>query len=100
MLHIRLPFAASLLALALVSTPSVHAQDVGPDFTGQVQTTLPSNEQLLGQIQDALPTDTVAISDQLDISVTVSTGEDLVQRLTGALSLAPDDASRSRIEGV
>jgi hypothetical protein len=100
MLLKRVPFAAAgLLAMAVVASPGVYAQEASPDFPSQVQTTLPSNEQLLGMIQEALPNnDMQAVSDQTSNSV--STGQDLVQQLNSALSLAPDDASRSRIEGV
>jgi hypothetical protein len=93
------PFVASVLAIAMLVAPSAHAQEVSPNFPGQIQITLPSNEQLVGQIQDALPTDDLAVvSDQTNLSV--SAGQDLVQQLDSALSVAPDDVSRSRIEGV
>ena len=96
---LRVPLAVSWLAIALFIAPNAHAQQVSPDFAGTVQTTLPSNEQLLGQIQDTLPgQDLAAVSDQTD--ATLSTGEDLVQQLNTARTLAPDDATRSRIEGV
>ena len=96
---VSVPLAASCVALALLVAPGVHAQEVSPDFAGQVQTTLPSNEQLLGQIQDALPAeDLTSVSDQTDLSL--STGESLLEQLNAAIILAPDDASRSRIEGV
>ena len=103
MLHFRrcsrVSLAFAWLAIALLIAPAARAQEVSPDFAGQVQTTLPSNELLLGQIQDTLPTDNLAgISDLTDASV--STGESLVQQLTSAIALAPDDASRSRLEGV
>jgi hypothetical protein len=99
MSYMRVPFAASMLALVFIAAPTAHAQQVSPDFAGQVQTTLPSNEQLLAEIQDALPmNDLAVISDQTDASVT--SGDSLVQQLTLAQSMAPDDASRSRIEGV
>jgi hypothetical protein len=100
MLLKRVPFAAAgLLAMAIVASPGAYAQGTSPDFPSQVQTTLPSNEQLLGMIQDTLPVNDIqAVSDQT--SVSVSTGQDLVQQLNSALNLAPDDASRSRIEGV
>lgn len=99
MLKMRVAFAASLLALSVIAVPSVHAQQISPEFTGQLQTTLPSNEQLVGQIQDSMPaTDLTSISDQTAISV--ATGENLLEHLSAASSLAPDDATRSRIEGV
>lgn len=96
---LRLPLAAACLAVALASPSTIHAQQVSPGFAGQVQTTLPSNEQLVGQIQDVLPsTDLNVISTQA--GVTASIGQDLVQQLNAALNTAPDDASRSRIMGV
>jgi hypothetical protein len=93
------PFVASVAAVAILGVPGAHAQEVSPDFAGQVQITLPSNEQLVGEITDSLLTDDQAvISDQTNLSV--STGQNLVQQLTSALSIAPDDVSRSRVEGV
>jgi hypothetical protein len=96
---LRLSFAATCLVATLVFTPRAQAQAVGSDYGTQIQTTLPFNELLVGQVQDALP------SEDLDVlaeqaNLTVDVGEDLVQSLTQALILAPDDASRSRIEGV
>lgn len=99
MLQLRVTFAGSLLALSVIAAPSVHAQQVSPEFTGQLQTTLPSNEQLVGEIQDTLPAgDLMSISDQTATSV--ATGEGLLDQLSAASSLAPDDTTRSRIEGV
>jgi hypothetical protein len=109
MVHIRLGtsirpgWRTSLLVGCLVVAPfsasAAHAQEVTPDFATQMQTTLPSNEQLVGQIGAALPADDlIVISDEAGL--TTGVGEDLVDQLTFALALAPDDASRSRIEGV
>ena len=96
---LRLSLIVGCLLVAPFSATTIHAQEANPDFNGQIQTTLPSNEQLLGEIRDALPSDDlVVIVGQTD--TTVSLGEDLVQQLATALSMAPDDASRSRIEGV
>jgi hypothetical protein len=89
------------LLLALGATTPTYAQTVvSPDFANQVQTTLPSNEQLVGQLQDAL-----GAAD--DLSVTsggaehfASIGEALNAELERAMIAAPDDAARSRIEGV
>ena len=45
---VRVPFAASVLALGLVMALGAHAQQlVSPDFANQMQTTLPSNQPLL-----------------------------------------------------
>ena len=94
----RLPLACALVA-TLAWGNVAHAQEVSPDFAGQLQPTLPSNEQLLGQIQDTLSLDDLGvISDQANSSIDV--GQQLLQQLTSALSSAPDDAARSRIEGV
>ena len=104
MLHIRpsslrVPLAAGWLAMALLAAPTARAQEVSPGFVGQVQTTLPSNEQLLSDIQNSLSSDDLGVvSSQTGTSV--DAGEALVQQLTSALDLAPDDSSRSRIEGV
>lgn len=96
---VRASLAAGWLVVALLSAATSHAQEASPGFAGQIQTTLPANEQLVGQIQDTMPGDDLnLVSDQ--VGTTVGVGEDLVQQLTSALSLAPDDATRSRIEGV
>ena len=98
MMSFRAPFVVACLTVASFAAPA-HAQQMSPDFNRQVQTTLPSNEQLLGQIQDALPTEDLStVVDQTNGSV--STAQDLVDQLQSALSLAPDDITRSRIEGV
>ena len=95
----HVPVFASVLALGMLAAPVAHAQEASPGFAGQVQTSLPSNEQLVGQIRDALPSDDPAVISDLT-SLSLSTGQDLVQQLNSALSVAPDDMSRSRIEGV
>jgi hypothetical protein len=97
---IRVPLATGALALGLLVAPNVHAQQiVSPDFASQVKPTLPSNQQLVGQIQDTLPTTNLsAISDQAGMSA--STGQDLIDSLNSALQLAPDDASRARLQAV
>ena len=96
----RVPVVASALALAMLAAPAAHAQQVvSPDFANQVQTTLPSNEQLLGQIQDTLPsTNLSTLSSQTADSV--STGQALMDELNAAFNLAPDDATRSRIQAL
>jgi hypothetical protein len=97
---IRVPLATGALALGLLVAPNVHAQQVvSPDFANSVQPTLPSNQQLVGQIQDTLPsTDLSAITDQANASA--STGQELVDALNSALPLAPDDASHTRLQAV
>ncbi len=92
-------FVVGCLTAAIVSTPAAHAQVVSPDFSINVQPTLPANELLVGQIQDALPsTDLDTVTGQT--SDLVTTGEDLEHQLSLALAAAPDDAARSRLEGV
>jgi hypothetical protein len=91
-------FLGCVLAI-ISSVTTTAAQTITPDFGGQIQTTLPSNEQLVGQIQDALPNnDLNTVSDQT--GVTIGVAQDLVLQLNRALMVAPDDASRSRIQGV
>jgi hypothetical protein len=87
------------LAAVMVVAPTASAQAQSPDFGDQVQPTLPANELLVGQIHDALPS---ANLDQMTGQTmdTVGLGQDLEQRLGKAMALAPDDASRSRLEGV
>jgi hypothetical protein len=98
-LSLRLLLTSGGLMVALLSANTIHAQEVSPDFPGRIQTTLPSNEQLLGQILDTLPSDDLNLIAG-ETGVTVDVGEDLVQQLHLALSVAPDDAARSRVEGV
>jgi hypothetical protein len=96
---LRFGFIVACLVVALLPATTSFAQEVSPDFAGQVRPTLPANEQLLGQIQDALPSDDLSIISE-QTGLTLDVGEDLAQQLTLALSLAPDDAARSRIEGI
>jgi hypothetical protein len=90
--------AACLLAGALSAT-TAHAQVDSPDFPGQLQPTLPANEQLVAQIATALPADSMdAVTNQATSALGV--GTDLAQQLSDLLAIAPDDATRSRVEGV
>jgi hypothetical protein len=96
---LRLSLTVGCLLAALVSTTSAQAQVVAPDFANQIQPTLPANELLVGQISEALPTnDLNVLSEQT--ALTLGVGEELQQELNLALSMAPDDAARSRLEGV
>jgi hypothetical protein len=97
---LRFSFALSWLVVALLTVSTTHAQEVvSPDFANQVGPALPSNQQLLGQINDALPsTDLSAVTDETANSI--GTAQNLSNRLTQALNIAPDDASRSRLESV
>src|SRR5262245_42434753 len=95
----RLSLVLGCVLALLTSISTTPAQTISPEFGGQIQTTLPSNEELLGQIQETLPnTDVNSVSDQTGLTIGVA--QDLVQQLNRALIVAPDDASRSRIEGV
>ena len=96
---LRLSLTAACLVAALVSATTAQAQVVAPDFAGQIQPTLPANELLVGQIQDALPTTDLNLLSQ-QTAVTLGVGEELQQLLSQALAIAPDDAARSRLEGV
>jgi hypothetical protein len=97
---LRLSLTVGCLVAAVISTTSAQAQVVvSPDFANQIQPTLPTNELLVGQIQEALPTNDLGlISEQT--ALTLGVGEELQQELNLALSVAPDDAARSRLEGV
>jgi len=90
---------ASLLLAIGATTPSYAQTVVSPDFADQVQTTLPSNEQLVGQIQDALQSDDLNVISGAAVQF-AGLGDSLNAQLARALSVAPDDATRSRIEGV
>jgi hypothetical protein len=96
---LRFFLSISCLTAAFIIAPPAHAQQVSPDFAGNVGPTLPTNELLLGQIHDALP-----MSDQDETAAqtleALATGQDLEQQLTLALALAPDDATRSRLDAV
>ena len=90
--------SACLLASSLVTT-TAHAQVVTPDFPGQLQPTLPANEELVAQIGQALP------ATELDVitghaASALDLGTDLEQQLAQLLTIAPDDPARSRISGV
>jgi hypothetical protein len=68
-------------------------------FGDIVQPTLPANEQLVTQIGAAMPAgDLGTLVSAADVSLT--TGGTLQQQLESALAAAPDDAARSRIQGV
>ncbi len=88
-----------VICFVLAGTPVTGVGAQGADFVGQVQPTLPANELLLDQIRMALPaTEIDALTVQTSMSL--GTAEDLQQQLNQALTLAPDDAARSRVEGV
>jgi hypothetical protein len=96
---LRLSLIVGCLVASLLSATTTSAQVITPDFPSLVQPTLPANQLLVGQITDALSrTDLGTVSDLT--GSTVSVDENLVQQLTTALNNAPDDASRSRIQGV
>jgi hypothetical protein len=83
--------------LLVASATTSFAQ--GADFTGQLSPTVATNEQLVQQIREALlSSDLPALSQQTGRILDV--GQQLEQQLSGALSTAPDDAARSRVQGV
>jgi len=83
-------------SLALVATTAAAQL---ASFGDIVQPTLPANEQLVTQIGAAMPAgDLATLVSAADVSLT--TGGTLQQQLEGALAAAPDDAARSRIQGV
>jgi hypothetical protein len=94
--HLRfMRFILTLTCLAAVMiAPTVHAQELSPDFASNVQPTLPANELLVGQLHDALDLTPTEPSDS------IATAEDLERQLSIALAMAPDDAARSRLDGV
>lgn len=96
---LRVSVVAACLVAGLMATTSVQAQEIGTDFPGQLQPTLPANEELVSQIGQGLPaTDLSTLSDQAGTALSV--GTDLEQQLSDLLPIAPDDAARSRISGV
>ena len=94
---VRVLFLVMCFVLA-GALPSLAAAQTG-DFAGEIQPTLPANEQLVGQIRDAMPSNELE-SVVAQTGLTLGVGEDLQSQLKAALALAPDDASRSRLEGV
>jgi hypothetical protein len=87
--------AAAWMLVAIATTASAQS----PDFAGQIQPTLSANELLVRQIRDAMPGDDLAVMSQQTVRL-VSAGEQLAQQLSQALVSAPDDAARSRVDGV
>jgi hypothetical protein len=83
----------------LAGAPASLAAAQAGDFVAEIQPTLPANEQLLGQISDAIPSSDLD-SVVAQTGLTLGVGEDLQNQLDTALALAPDDAARSRLEGV
>jgi hypothetical protein len=96
---LRLTLVVGCLVASLLSATATHAQVISPDFSDQLQPTLPANQDLLDQILQLLPaTDLAAITDQS--GSTLSAATDLEQQLNQLLANAPDDPARSRLEGV
>lgn len=92
-------FLSVLLAfgLAAVAVPSAGAQT--PTFATLVQQGLSGNQDLSQQIKSALgPGDLMAVKTQS--STALGTANGVLSALDQALPMAPDDASRSRIEGL
>jgi hypothetical protein len=88
-----------VVCFVLAGAPASLAAAQAGDFAGEIQPTLPANEQLVGQITDAIPSsdlDTLVAQTGLTLGV----GEDLQNQFNTALALAPDDAARSRLEGL
>jgi hypothetical protein len=94
---LRRLIAAGCLVAASTTTAFASAQ--AGDYTGQVQSTLAANELLVQQIRAAMPSSDLDVMSQ-QAAVTQGVGEELEQELSQALASAPDDASRSRIEGI
>jgi hypothetical protein len=88
---------AGVLLMLVQAVGTASAQSA--DFAGQVRPTLPANQLFLSQIRQTLPSsDMDAIAQQT--ATTLDVGQQLTQQLGQALVLAPDDATRSRVEGV
>ena len=82
---------------ALLIATSASAQTAS--FPERVQPTLPTNEHLVQQIRIASPSSDLAVLDD-QTAAARATGEELEQELALAIAGAPDDPSRSRLEGV
>jgi hypothetical protein len=92
---LRSIIAAGCLLVATATTASAQA----PDFTSQIQPTLTANELLVRQIREAMPVDDLEMM-SLQTALTLAAGEQLEQQLSQALANAPNDAARSRVDGV
>ncbi len=94
---VRVMFMVVCFVIAGARAGAISAQ--AGDFVGELQPTLPANELLLDQIRTAIPSTEI---DALTLHTGESLGaaEDLQQQLSQALTLAPDDTARSRLEGV
>ena len=87
------------IVLFTLVQPVAAASAQSASFTGQIQPTLAANELFLSNIRQALPSsDMDALAQQT--AATLDIGEQLAQQLDQAIVLAPDDAARSRVEGV
>jgi len=92
------PIVIAVVLLMLVQ-PVAAASAQSTSFTGQIQPTLAANELFLSNIRQALPSsDMDALAQQT--ATTLDIGQQLAQQLDQAIVLAPDDAARSRVEGV
>ncbi|MBI3978141.1 MAG: hypothetical protein HY331_08145 [Chloroflexi bacterium] len=83
------------VVLAGLATPSANAQD----FNGLVRSALSANVQLVQQIRQALDADDLSTV-KVQARVAAGTAEQVESLLAEALGVAPDDPSRSRVEGV
>ena len=93
----RILVATLSVALAALAAPSAAAQS--QDFGGLVRSALFGNEQLVMQIRAAqAPGDLDTLKARAGPALT--TAEQVERWLTDALPMAPDDGSRSRVEGV
>jgi hypothetical protein len=87
------------VVLLMLVQPAATASAQSANFTGQIQPTLAANELFLSQIRQALPSSDMDTLAQ-QIATTLDVGQQLAQQLEQAVGLAPDDATRSRVEGV
>lgn len=87
--------AAAWMLVAIATTASAQS----PDFASQIQPTVSANDLLVREIRDTMPGDDLAAMSQQTVLL-VDAGEQLAQQLSQALVSAPDDAARSRVDGV
>lgn len=91
--------AMKMAALALLFQAMLSVTALAQDFGSLVASATAANQQFVQQTRFALEAQDLATL-QARAATAVATGEQARSLLSEALSLAPDDASRSRVEGV
>lgn len=91
-----LAVSAALVAALVATGPAVA---VGPDYPSLLGSALVSNAQLVGLIRST-PAEGALDALKIQSGAALGTAEEVQGLLSQALVLAPDDLSRSRVEGI